>query len=63
MGLSVFPAEIMRASERWAGRRYQNLIHFNNSLPHGGHFSAMEAPELLLKELHDWARKVREAAG
>jgi pimeloyl-ACP methyl ester carboxylesterase len=63
MGLSVFPAEIMRASERWAGRRYQNLIHFNNSLPHGGHFSAMEAPKLLLKELHDWARKVREAAG
>lgn len=63
MGLSVFPAEIMRASERWAKRRYLNLVHFNNSLPRGGHFAALETPDLLLTELQEWSTKVLALKG
>lgn len=54
VGLSVFPKEIMRTSERWARGRFQQLTYFNNRFEHGGHFAAMEVPEILIDELRIW---------
>ncbi|HET9732823.1 MAG TPA: epoxide hydrolase [Acidimicrobiales bacterium] len=48
--VSVFPAEIFRPSRRWAQRRYPDLRHWG-VLPRGGHFAAMEEPDLFVAEL------------
>ena len=54
LGLSVFPKEIMRTSERWASVRFKELVHFNNKFERGGHFAAMEVPDVLIEELRRW---------
>ncbi len=58
VGCSIFPAEIFRSSRRWAEKRYSNLIHWNE-LDRGGHFAAMEQPELFLREVRDCFRALR----
>lgn len=50
VGCSIFPKEIFRSSRRWAQKRFSNLIHWNE-LEHGGHFAALEQPELFVQEL------------
>lgn len=49
-GCSLFPMEIMRMSRRWAQSRYKNIVYWNE-LPKGGHFAAMEQPEIFVNEL------------
>ena len=49
-GISMFPGEQLRLSKRWAERRFDNLVHFNE-LEHGGHFAAMEQPAAFVDEL------------
>jgi len=56
-GMSIFPKEIFLTSERWARKRYTNLIHFN-VMEKGGHFAAFEQPELFVKELRDCFRLI-----
>ena len=55
---SVFPREIMRTSRRWAERRYPNLVHFAE-LDRGGHFAALEQPELFVGEVRAAFRGLR----
>ena len=57
IGLSVFPKEIMRTSERWARARFKNLVHFENRFEKGGHFAALEMPQTLINELRIWRSK------
>lgn len=57
-GISMFPRELLRLSQRWAGRRFANLVHFNE-LEHGGHFAAMEQPAAFVDELRTTFRAVR----
>jgi pimeloyl-ACP methyl ester carboxylesterase len=57
-GCSIFPKEIMRASRRWADKRYRNIIHWNE-LEKGGHFAAFEQPETFVDEVRTCFRKVR----
>jgi len=59
MALSVFPKEIMRTSERWARGRFHDLVHFNNQFERGGHFAALEVPDILVSELRTWRSKAR----
>jgi pimeloyl-ACP methyl ester carboxylesterase len=59
MALSVFPKEIMRTSERWARGRFRDLMHFNNQFERGGHFAALEVPDVLVSELRSWRSKTR----
>lgn len=49
-GASAFPKEIIPAPQKWAERRYTNLVYWND-LPQGGHFAAWEQPELFVDEL------------
>jgi pimeloyl-ACP methyl ester carboxylesterase len=58
VGCSIFPKEIFRTSKRWAEKRFEKLIHFEE-LPRGGHFAAFEQPELYLNEVRTCFRKVR----
>jgi len=57
-GCSIFPREIFRSSRRWAEKRFTNLIHWSE-LEHGGHFAALEVPEVYLQEVRDCFRSLR----
>jgi pimeloyl-ACP methyl ester carboxylesterase len=58
VGCSIFPAEIFRSSRRWAEQRFHNLIHWNE-LDRGGHFAALEQPELFMQEVRACFRQLR----
>jgi pimeloyl-ACP methyl ester carboxylesterase len=49
-GCSLFPWEIMQMSRRMAETRYRNISYWNE-LSAGGHFAAMEQPELFVGEV------------
>src|SRR5690606_17002970 len=49
-GMTIFPKELFRSSLRWAEKRFSNILHFG--LPEvGGHFAALEQPEIFVAEL------------
>jgi pimeloyl-ACP methyl ester carboxylesterase len=58
VGCSIFPKEIFRTSRRWAEKRFEKLIHFNE-LEKGGHFAAFEQPELYVGEVRVCFRSLR----
>ncbi|MGY1615638.1 epoxide hydrolase family protein [Geodermatophilus sp. SYSU D00691] len=60
-GCSVFPAEVPRPSRRWAERRYPG-IRFWEEHDRGGHFPALEVPDLLVGDLRAFFRLVRRAS-
>lgn len=60
-GCSVIPRELYRAPRSWADRCLTRLVHWNE-LPRGGHFAALEQPNLFVSELRLWAARVRSAA-
>ncbi len=53
VGVSMFPKEINRTSERWARKRYPTLSYCNE-VDRGGHFAALEQPALFVDELRSW---------
>lgn len=58
IGFSVFPKDIALASRRWAERRFSNLVYWNE-VERGGHFAALEQPELFVQEVRNSFRKIR----
>lgn len=57
-GCSIFPREIFKTSERWAAKRFTNLVHFN-VLDKGGHFAAFEQPDSFVDEVRTCFRSLR----
>jgi pimeloyl-ACP methyl ester carboxylesterase len=57
-GCSIFPKELQRPSRRWAEKRFRDIRHWNE-LDRGGHFPALEQPELFVDELRAFFRQVR----
>jgi pimeloyl-ACP methyl ester carboxylesterase len=57
-GCSIFPKELQRPSRRWAEKRFRDIRHWNE-LARGGHFAALEQPELFVDELRAFFRQVR----
>ncbi|MEE4146388.1 MAG: epoxide hydrolase family protein [Halieaceae bacterium] len=58
VGCSIFPREIFRSSRRWAEKRFTNLVYWNE-LEKGGHFAALEQPQLYLEEIRNCFRGLR----
>ncbi len=57
-GCTVFPAETIRPSRRWAEQRFSDIRWW--SRPHrGGHFPALEVPDLLVAELRGFFGSLR----
>jgi pimeloyl-ACP methyl ester carboxylesterase len=52
-----FPVEISHPPREWAERSY-NLQHWTE-MPRGGHFAALEEPELLVEDIRDFFRPLR----
>jgi len=56
--ISVFPDELYQAPRSWAERAYpDNLIY--NKLDRGGHFAALEQPDLFVDEVRAGLRALR----
>ena len=56
-GVAVFPREIAPAIRRFA-ERSNNIVHWTE-FDRGGHFAAMEQPELLVEDVRSFFRRVR----
>jgi pimeloyl-ACP methyl ester carboxylesterase len=59
-GCAVFPKELMYAPRAWLEPR-MNLVHWTE-MPHGGHFAAMEQPDLLVEDVRTFFRGLRTKA-
>ncbi len=55
---SIFPKDIYAAPRSWAERCMHNLIYWNE-LDEGGHFAALEKPEIFVGELRKAFRSIR----
>jgi epoxide hydrolase len=51
-GIAQYPGEITRTPRDWAERRY-NITHWAE-LPRGGHFAAMEVPDLFAADIRQF---------
>jgi len=58
MGLALFPKEIGQPIRAWAERENTNIIHWSE-FDRGGHFPAMERPDLLIGDVRDFFRQLR----
>ena len=55
-GVAVFPREIIKTPRAWMAQRF-NLVHW--SLPaRGGHFAALEVPQLFVEEVRTFAAQI-----
>jgi pimeloyl-ACP methyl ester carboxylesterase len=57
VGVAAFPKEVMRFPRSWAELRY-NIVRWTD-MPRGGHFAALEQPELLVGDVRSFFRLVR----
>ena len=57
VGHAHFPAEIVTCPRRWAEAKF-NITRWTN-MPRGGHFPAMEVPDLFVGEVRAFFRDHR----
>lgn len=58
LGLALFPKEMGQPIRAWAERENTNIIHWSE-FDRGGHFAAMEEPDLFVQDVRDFFRLVR----
>ena len=56
-GAAVFPKEIYVAPRAWAEVSH-NIVHWT-VMPRGGHFAALEEPDLLMEDVRTFFRELR----
>lgn len=56
-GLAVFPNELVHVPELWARQTYHKLVSYTQ-MPRGGHFAAMEEPELMAEDIQKFVKIV-----
>jgi microsomal epoxide hydrolase len=57
-GCALFPAEMLSWPPRSYVERVYNVTHWTE-MPRGGHFAALEQPELLIQDIRAFARTLR----
>lgn len=57
VGHARYPAEIIKTPRSWAEEFY-NVVRWSE-LPEGGHFAAMEVPDLFVDEVRSFFREIR----
>jgi microsomal epoxide hydrolase len=58
---AIFPKDISQPPREWA-ERFFNVQRWSE-MPRGGHFAAMEEPQLLARDIRDWFRAFRGGRG
>lgn len=61
LGVAVFPHEILSPPRSWVERVFD--VRRWSNMPKGGHFAAMEQPQLLAEEIRAFFRPLRRQAG
>ena len=56
-GCAIFPKEMYRPPRKWVEQHY-NVTRFTR-MPSGGHFAALEEPQLLVDDLRAFFRELR----
>ncbi|XOV87444.1 MAG: epoxide hydrolase family protein [Pseudomonadota bacterium] len=56
-GCAMFPGELYQPPRAWAAELY-NIVHWTTQ-PRGGHFAALEVPELLAADIRQFFRSLR----
>lgn len=56
-GCACFPNELMHTPELWVRQKYRRLVSFTPML-RGGHFAAMEEPELMAEDINKFVKIV-----
>ncbi|MFO1538057.1 MAG: epoxide hydrolase family protein [Actinomycetota bacterium] len=59
-GVANYPGEVTRTPRSWAERRY-HITHWVEQ-PRGGHFAAMQVPDLFVADVREFFRTVRVGA-
>jgi pimeloyl-ACP methyl ester carboxylesterase len=59
VAVTVFPRDIPRLPRSWIEDTYADLIHFGEAA-HGGHFAALEQPQILVDEIRSGLRSLRK---
>jgi microsomal epoxide hydrolase len=60
-GFALFPKDITPPPREW-GERFYNIQRWTE-MPRGGHFAALEQPELLVNEIREFFRPLRTRDG
>ncbi len=55
-GAAIYPRELQRSPKAWIERQY-NLVHWFEA-PRGGHFAAMEQPQIFSEDLWRFQQKI-----
>jgi epoxide hydrolase len=58
LGVAVFPKDVLLPVRRFAERDFSNIVHWSE-FDRGGHFAAMEEPDLFVADLRAFALAVR----
>ncbi|NXW34966.1 HYEP hydrolase, partial [Phaetusa simplex] len=58
-GIASFPNELIHTPQAWAQKKYTNIVSFH-FMPRGGHFAALEEPELLAEDILQFVGKVEK---
>ena len=59
IGFALFPKEINVPPRAWVERAMGGTLFHWTEMPRGGHFAAMEQPQLLIEDVRAFFRKVR----
>lgn len=62
VAVTVFPIDIPRPPQSWIEDTYSDLIHYGEA-DKGGHFAALEQPEILISEIRAGLRSLRSWRG
>jgi pimeloyl-ACP methyl ester carboxylesterase len=60
VAVTVFPRDIPRLPRSWIEDTYSDLIHFGEAA-RGGHFAALEQPDILVDEIRTGLRSIRSS--
>ncbi|XP_041644706.1 epoxide hydrolase 1-like [Cheilinus undulatus] len=58
-GVAAFPDEVMHIPKSWAQMRYKKIYSYT-FMPRGGHFAALEEPQLLADDVIQFVKKVEQ---
>lgn len=58
-GFACFPNELLHVPEMWVRQKYGKLLSYT-LMARGGHFAAMEEPQLIAEDIHNFTKKVEK---
>lgn len=58
-GIASFPNELVHSPRLWAEQKYHNIVTFTY-MARGGHFAAMEEPQLMAEDIQKFTKEVEK---